>query len=140
VQAGFELYRKLEKMGFEKLFEEEAELQLLETHSHACYCVLAGSVPLSKQSLEGRLQRQLILYERGVRIKDPMDFFEEITRYKLSKGIWPTELLYSPEQLDALVAAYTAWLAVTKAENIIMIGDVKEGKIVLPERELKEKY
>ena len=127
-------------MGFEKIFEEEAELQLLETHSHACYCVLAGSSPLSKPSLEGRLQRQLILYERGVRIKDPMDFFEEITRYKLSKGIWPTELLYSPEQLDALVAAYTAWLAVTKAENIIMIGDVKEGKIVLPERELKEKY
>ncbi|HQX02031.1 MAG TPA: DUF429 domain-containing protein [Anaerolineales bacterium] len=140
VQAGFELYRKLEKMGFEKLFEEEAELQLLETHSHACYCVLAGGVPLSKPSLEGRLQRQLILYERGVRIKDPMDFFEEITRYKLSKGIWPTELLYSPEQLDALVAAYTAWLAVNKAENIIMIGDVKEGKIVLPEKELKEKY
>lgn len=140
MQVGFELYRKLEKMGFEKISEKGSDYQLLETHSYACYCVLAGSAPLSKPSLEGRLQRQLILYERGVRIKDPMDFFEEITRYKLSKGIWPTELLYSPEQLDALVAAYTAWLAVNKAENIIMIGDVKEGKIVLPEKELKEKY
>jgi len=27
--------------------------------------------------LEGRLQRQLILREQGVRIKNPTDFFEE---------------------------------------------------------------
>ena len=27
--------------------------------------------------LEGRLQRQLILHEQGVRIKNPTDFFEE---------------------------------------------------------------
>ena len=101
---------------------------------------MAGRIPLAKASLEGRLQRQLILYERGIRIKDPMDFFEEITRYKVIKGDWPLELLYSPEQLDALVAAYTAWLAVNKAENIFMIGDAKEGRIVLPEKELKEKY
>ena len=140
VQAGFELYRKLEKMGFEKLFEEEAELQLLETHSHACYCVLAGSVPLSKQSLEGRLQRQLILYERGVRIKDPMDFFEEITRYKMVKGIFPMELLYLPDQLDSLVAAYTAWLATVKPDRVSALGEISEGMIVLPEKELKQKY
>jgi hypothetical protein len=140
MQVGFELYRKLEKMGFDKFPEEESKHQILETHPHACYSVLAGNAPLSKPSLEGRLQRQLILFERGVRIKDPMDFFEEITRYKLAKGIWPLELLYLPEQLDALVAAYTAWLAVNKAEHILMIGDAKEGRIVLPEKELKEKY
>ena len=69
-----------------------------------------------------------------------MDFFEEITRYKAAKGIWPMDLLYLPEQLDALVAAYTAWMAVYKADHISIIGDAKEGMIVLPEKELKEKY
>jgi hypothetical protein len=29
---------------------------------------------------------------------------------------------------------------VNKAEHILMIGDAKEGRIVLPEKELKEKY
>jgi hypothetical protein len=140
MQAGFELYRKLEKTGFKKYPEKDAAYQILETNSHACYSVMAGHAPLAKSSLEGRLQRQLILYERGIRIKDPMDFFEEITRYKIVKGDWPMELLYSSEQLDALVAAYTAWLAVNKAEHILMIGDAKEGRIVLPEKELKEKY
>lgn len=140
MQAGFELYRKLEKMGFEKLSEKASKYQMLETHPHACYCVLAGSAPLSKPSLEGRLQRQLILFEHGVRIKDPMDFFEEITRYKLAKGIWPMELLYLPEQLDALAAAFAAWLVVNKREKTMEIGDEKEGRIVLPENELKEKY
>jgi predicted RNase H-like nuclease len=42
--------------------------------------------------------------------------------------------------LDALVAAYTAWLSVHKADRISIIGDAKEGMIVLPEKELKEKY
>ena len=140
IQVGFELYRKLEKIGFKKYPDKDSVFQILETNPHACYSVLAGQVALAKPSLEGRLQRQLILYERGIRIKDPMDFFEEITRYKLIKGVWPTELLYSPEQLDALVAAYTAWLAVNKKDHILMIGDAKEGRIVLPEKELKEKY
>jgi hypothetical protein len=140
IKMGFELYRKLDKIGFKKYPDKDLTYQVLETNPHACYSVLAGQSPLAKSSLEGRLQRQLILYEFGLHIKDPMDFFEEITRYKLAKGIWPLELLYSPEQLDALIAAYTAWLAVNKGEQILMIGDAKEGRIVLPAKEFKEKY
>jgi hypothetical protein len=140
MQLGFALYRKLGKMGFKKYPAEKEPYQILETHPHACFCVMAGSVPSSKPSLEGKLQRQLLLFERGVRIKDPMEFFEEITRYKMMKGIWPVELLYLPEQLDALVAAYTAWLAVNKPEHVSSIGNDKEGVIFLPKKDLKEKY
>jgi predicted RNase H-like nuclease len=48
--------------------------------------------------------------------------------------------LYLPDQLDALVAAYTAWLAVERQEKITNIGDFQEGQIVLPVTELKDKY
>jgi predicted nuclease with RNAse H fold len=140
VQAGFSLYRKLEKMGFSKYPADGSTYQLLETHPHACYCAIAGDIPMPKPSLEGKIQRQLLLYEKGVRLKDPMDFFEEITRHKMLKGIWPLELLYQPEQLDALVAAYTAWLAIHKPESITTVGNPKEGVIVLPVEHLKEKY
>lgn len=140
VQAGFELYRRLGKIGFKKYPEKDSVYSMLETHPHACYCMMAGQVPLAKSSVEGRLQRQLILYECGLRIPDPMDFFEEITRYKVSKGAWPMELLYSPEQLNALAAAYTAWLTVHRPDRVSLIGDESEGLIVLPEKELKEKY
>lgn len=140
VQAGFALYRKLEKMGFKKYPNGEVPHQLLEAQPHAAFCVMAGSVPQSKPSLEGKIQRQLLLFEAGVRIKDPMDFFEEITRHKMLKGDWPLDLLYLPEQLDALVAAYTAWLSIHKPENISTVGDPAEGLIFLPEKTLKEKY
>lgn len=140
MQAGFVLYRKLNKMGFAKYPAGDAPHQVLETHPHACFCVLAGDVPLPKLSLEGKLQRQLILYERGVRISDPMEFFEEITRFRVMKGAWALELLYLPEQLDALVAAYTAWLASNKPDEVSFIGDQKEGLILLPGPNLKEKY
>jgi len=140
IQLGFRLYRKLQKMGFQRYPEKDLTHRVMETNSHACYCVWAGHVPLSRLSLEGRLQRQIILYEQGLRIKDPMDFFEEVTRYKIAKGIWPVDLLYLPEQLDALAAAYTAWLAVERQEKTISIGDLQEGQIVLPVAELKDKY
>ena len=140
LQTGFSLYRKFEKLGFVKYPNAEAKYRLLETHAPACYCVMISQPPLSKSTLEGRLQRQLILYERGLRIKDPMDFFEEITRYKMTRGVWPLELLYQPEQLDALAAAYTAWLAANKPEKTTSVGNEREGLIVLPEKELKEKY
>ncbi len=140
VQAGFELYRKLSKMGFQKYPEPEAARLFFETNSHACHCLLAGQVPLARLTLEGRLQRQLILYERGLHIKDAMDFFEEITRYKLTKGVLPMDLLYQPDQLDAMAAAYTAWLTALKPEQVSLVGDTKEGTLALPEREWKPKY
>lgn len=132
VQAGFSLYRKLEKDGFKKYPAEGHPRQLLETHPHAAFYVMSGGAPQPKNTLEGKIQRQLMLFEAGVRIKDPMDFFEEITRHKMIKGVWPFDLLYLPEQLDALVAAYTAWLAFHKPEKISTVGDPREGLIVLP--------
>lgn len=140
IQLGFNLYQRLEKMGFRRYPDSDSAYQILETHPHACFCVLAGCTPLSKPSLEGRIQRQLLLYDHGIRLKDAMDFFEEITRYKLTKGIWPMDLLYLPEQLDALVAAYTAWCVANKPGAVVAIGEATEGLIVLPIAELKEKY
>jgi hypothetical protein len=140
IQMGFTLYRKLSKIGFKTYPNEDESYQYLETHPHACFSVLLGHCPLPKPTLEGRLQRELILFEHGVRIRDPMTFFEEITRHKLMNGILPTELVYYPNQLDALVAAYTAWLAVKKPVELTRLGNKQEGFITLPTPLLKEKY
>jgi hypothetical protein len=140
VQMGFELYGKLSKFGFKPHPDEGASHQWLETHPHAGFCALLGQIPLPKPTLEGRLQRELILYEHRVGIKDPMDFFEEITRHKLMLGILPMELVHLPEQLDALAAAYTAWLASNKPAEVTRVGNKQEGFITLPIATLKERY
>jgi hypothetical protein len=140
IQLGFEIYKKLEILGFKKYPQKNSPHQYMEIHPHASFCVLAEKIPLSKPSLEGRLQRHLILFEQGIRISDPMEFFEETTRYKIARGIWPMELLYLPEQLDALIAAFTAFLAATRPEKVMVVGDAKEGNIVLPATELMEWY
>jgi predicted nuclease with RNAse H fold len=140
VQVGFAFYRKLSKLGFVLYGSEDAAHQWLETHPFACFCTLLERVPFPKPTLEGRLQRQITIYDKGLHITDPMDFFEEITRFKLMQGILPTEVLYTPDQLDVLVAAYTAWLAFNRPEEVIALGDKSEGQVVLPVGELKEKY
>jgi len=139
MQSGFDLYKKLAKMGFATYPQDDAPYQMLETNPHACFCALLDQVPLPKPTLEGRLQRQLALHERRVRVKDPMNFFEEITRHKLLRGILPTDLVYPADMLDVIAAAYTAWLAIQHPEQIVHVGDPSEGQIVVPGR-LKEKY
>jgi uncharacterized protein DUF429 len=140
VQMGFEFYKRLSNSGFRPYSADGVSHQWLETHPHACFCALLGGSPLPKPTLEGRLQRELILYERGVQIRDPMDFFEEITRHRLRMGVLPMELVHPSEQLDALVAAYTAWLAAEKPDEVSRLGHKLEGFITLPVSSLKEKY
>ena len=140
MQVGFALYQKLSELGYKSFGKDDVPLQVLETHPYACFCVLVEGIPFSKPTLEGRLQRQLILNDKGLRINDAMGFFEEVTRFKLIKGILPTDLLYSPEQLDVLVAAYTAWLAANRPDEVIKLGDVGEGQMILPTRELSKQY
>ncbi len=136
MQAGFTLYRNLEEMGFRLMGSNAEEHFMLETNPHGCFQVLLGINPLLKSSLEGRIQRQVALHEKGVRIKDPMAFFEEITRYKLIKGHLPVEMIFTPEQLDALVAAYLAWLSVNEPAHIQRLGQPEEGEIILPASDL----
>ncbi len=140
VKAGFALYKKLSKQGFKPYPEFDESHRYLETNPHACFCVLLDRVPLPKLTLEGRLQRELILHERGLHINDPMIFFEEITRHRLLNGQLPMELVHKPAQLDALVAAYTAWLATEKPADVMHVGYKQEGFITLPVNVLKEKY
>jgi predicted RNase H-like nuclease len=109
-------------------------------YPYAAYAALLEVLPFPKYALEGRLQRQLVLYEHKVRLPDPMLVFEEITRFRLLKGILSLDQLYHAGELDALAAAYTAWMAANHAEQVSLLGDAQEGQIVLPVAKLKPRY
>lgn len=140
MRAGFALYKRLADLGFSAYPADDADYQMLETHPQAAFIALTNGSLHSASSLIGRLQRQAILYGEGTEIRDPMTFFEEVTRYKLKQGIVPLEDVYSSTQLDALLAGYTAWLAATKPKSTSALGDVEEGQIYLPVDNLKSKY
>ena len=140
VQTGFEFYRRIEVLGFRPFPAQESSYQWLEANAHASFCVLLGHNPLPRTALEGRLQRQLALYEQGLSIRDPMDFFEEITRHKLLKGMLPLEQVYAAEELDALAAAYVAFAASHHPDQVFKVGSQEEGQITLPVTQLKAKY
>jgi hypothetical protein len=140
VQQGFILYRRLARLGYEPFPAPEKARQWLEVHPEAAFSGLLGRLPLPKPALEGRLQRALVLFEHGVRLEDPMEFLEEITRHRLLLGSLPTEMIPRPSQLDALVAAFTAWVALTRPRDLTRVGNQQEGHIVLPVPELMNRY
>ncbi|MDK1118334.1 MAG: DUF429 domain-containing protein [Anaerolineae bacterium] len=140
MQVGFKLYRKLSELNYKSYSAEYNSNVYLETHPYACFCVLLETIPFPKPALEGRLQRQLVLFEHGLKISDAMDFFEEVTRFKLLKGNLPLDTLYGPDQLDVLAAAFTAWLSVQRPDEVTSIGNKNEGEIILPVKKLMEKY
>jgi len=140
MQTGFDLYRRLKSMGYSNYPAEDGDSQLIEVYPHAVFTTLLGRPPFSKSSLEGRLQRQLVLHSQGLEIPDPMRFFEEITRYRIIKGMLPLDALYEAPKLDALAAAFTAWVAATAPGEVTLLGHPDEGLMVLPVPELNPKY
>ncbi len=140
MRNGFTLYKRLENLGFKDYPAGDHGRQVLEVYPHASYTVLLKKIPFLKKSLEGRLQRQLLLHSLSVAVPDPMRIFEEFTRYKIMQGQLPLEGLYSIEELEALMAAFTAWKASTEPDDVILVGDSREGEITLPSRDLRSKY
>ncbi|HMD90354.1 MAG TPA: DUF429 domain-containing protein [Anaerolineaceae bacterium] len=132
MQLGFEFYKKLQEMGYLAYTQESAARQWLEGHAEAGFQVLLERVPFESGSVEGRLQRQLILQELDLPVADPMDYFEEVTRYKLLHGVLPLEKIHSSTELNALLMAYLAWLAVNKPQEVLCVGDPQEGQIYMP--------
>lgn len=142
VQSGFDLFRRLETLGFRAFIqgEEAHKRMLIEARSHAGYTVLLERRPFLKDTLEGRLQRQLVLYLEGVDLDNPMHALEEITRHHLLTGHLPLERLHEPESLDAMMAAYTAFLVGRHPDRTSQVGRREEGLITLPAAELKDLY
>ncbi len=140
MRVGFRLYEQLRRMGYRPYPSEESPHQVLETYPYAVFAALLGHLPFRKETLEGRIQRQLVLQEQGLDLPNPLRIFEEFTRHRILSGVLPTEGLFTPAELDALVAAWTAWKAATAPEEVTTLGDPDEGQIVLPVAALRARY
>jgi len=125
-----DLKEKLAQTGFKPFSYQNNRKQWIETSPQDCFRAWSGKNLLPARTLEGRLQRTAILYEQGLQLKDPVDMFEEITRYKLVQGILPLENLHSSKELHALVAAYLAWMCVNRPAQI-----APKGGFALPVQE-----
>lgn len=142
LKAGFKVFRRLGEMGYPPLdSERRGDLPwMIETQPHAGYTALLGHRPFYRGSMEGCLQRQLVLYVEGLDVANPMHALEEITRHHLLSGELPLETLYDPEILDALLAAYTGYLTAVSPEKSTQVGMPSEGLITLASGELKPFY
>jgi predicted nuclease with RNAse H fold len=142
MRVGFQIYRRLKEIGFDfyRAGESAEGPTLIEVHPHACYAALLGHRPLAKAGLEGRLQRQMALYVEGLDVANPLHVLEEISRHHILSGELPLEGLRSHDELDALVAAYTAFLVHQKPARVSQVGDADEGLITLPIGALKDHY
>ncbi|HPH96668.1 MAG TPA: DUF429 domain-containing protein [Anaerolineaceae bacterium] len=132
VKLGLQVYAALDGLGFTAYPSEDKPRQSLEVYAQGAYAVLLGLAPFQRGTLEGRLQRQLILSEQRVRVTDPMNFFEEITRHRLRQGILPLKGIYTNGELDALMAAYMAYMAALHPSKMELVGLVEDGQVVMP--------
>jgi predicted nuclease with RNAse H fold len=131
MQESWRLYDHLREIGFAP-YPARGPRVMFETYPHAAYTMMIKKRPYPKDSLEGRIQRQLLLYREGVEVPDAMECFEEWTRHRFISGDLPMDNLYDHDRLDALIAAYTAFMLHSEPENVTAIGDLTDGQIFVP--------
>lgn len=132
LRRGQELHRRLGGMGYSFYPDPDSPRQILQAPAEAAYSSLLDQRPLEPHTLEGRLQRQLVLADCGVKVPDAMDFFEEITRRRLLRGLLPLDKIFSADELNALMCAHVAWRAAHQADALRWLGETGAGQIALP--------
>ena len=132
VRRGFTLVERLESLGYQPYPSEEGPRQWLEMNADAAFWSLMGVTPLQAGTLEGRIQRQLVLEDEGLDVPDAMDFFEEITRFRILKSILPIKNIFPQAEINAWMAAHVAWLAANVPERTRKFGAAEEGVVFLP--------
>lgn len=131
MRTGFDLYGRLRAAGYVD-WPQSGSRRLFETYPHAAFTLMVSGRLYKKTSIQGLLQRQLLLYDEGVDVPDPVRVLEEWTRHHLRTGHLQLDQVHSHDELDALAAAYTAYLAAREPGNVTAVGDPSEGQIVLP--------
>jgi predicted nuclease with RNAse H fold len=142
VQVGIALFRRAKDMGY-RLYEKgqsDTRRMLLEARAHVGFTALLERRPFSKETLEGRMQRQLILFIEGLDLPNPLHALEEITRHHILSGHLPLDDVCDHETLDTLMGAYTAYLTARQPERVSQVGSSEEGLITLPVEALKDFY
>lgn len=132
MKRGFALMEKLETLGYRPYPQEEEPKQWMEVPADAGFWSLLGVNPLPAGTLEGRMQRQLALEDLHLEVPDAMEFFEEVTRFRLLKGQLPMKYVLSQGEINAWIAAYTAWLVVNQPHLVRQFGVEEEGLVFLP--------
>ena len=128
----FALLERLNEFGYTPFPADEAPRQWLEVQSEAAFHALLGLPPFQAGTLEGRIQRQLVLADQDLDVPDAMDFFEEITRHRLVHGILPADKVLPQSELNAWMAAQLAWLAANQPDALAPISGSEERGIYLP--------
>jgi hypothetical protein len=134
MRKGFYLYERMAELGYTFYPSADSPRQFFETQTEACFFNWIGAQLFHFGTLESRLQLQLALHQMGMHVADPMNFFEEVTSHRLLHGILPVEKIHSAAELNALAAAYTACLAVTQPQDVLVLGSREEGQVVVPAR------
>jgi hypothetical protein len=129
VERSLELAEALKQMEYSL---ESGQRLFFETQCDAAYWLSTGVLPYESRSLEGRLQRQLLLWEFGLAVKDPMNFLEEFTRFRLRTSQIPVDQILPAHELRAMIAASTAWLLDHHPGRVDHLGERNAGEIILP--------
>jgi len=132
IRDGLAFYLQLGRSGLSRYLDEDCERQWVETNADVIFHALRVGTLFESGTLEGRLQRQLLLLEAGVDVPDSMDFFEEVTRHRLLRGILPFDKICGQVELEAIASAYLCWLAENRPESVTLLGALDEGQMLVP--------
>ena len=137
MRVSFSLYKQLQKLGYRQYEAASADRQVVEVAPELAFQAWLPGDVLPANTIHGRMQRQLALYDLGLRIPDPMNFFEEVTRFRILQGQLPNDQVYSTAMIAALAAAYLAWQTKHNPEELTQVGVREEGQIMVPAKLLE---
>lgn len=117
------LLARLRELDCRPFPSEGAARQWFEAPAETGFRSLLGVEPFPAGILEGRIQRQLVLSDLELDVPDAMEFFEEVTRFRLLRSQLPYERILPQPELNAWMAAACASFAVHEPARLRSAGE-----------------
>ncbi len=112
------LQEGIESLGYNPIAKKGSPRRFFLSKAEEVFQDIVSGRLLPPGGDASRWQRQLLLLEQEIPLPDVMQYFEEVTRFRILQGTLSEELVYQHTELNAILLSWLGWLESFQPDRI----------------------
>lgn len=112
------LQEGIQRLGYSPIAKKGSSRRFFLSQADEVFQDIASGKLLAPSGDASRWQRQLLLLEQEIPLPDVMQYFEEVTRFRILQGTLSEDLVYQHPELNAILLAWLGWLVSFQSARI----------------------
>ena len=117
------IQKGIQKLEYAPVSDEKQPKRFFLSRTDEVFRQIASGSLLPLGTDASRWQRQLLLLDQEIPLPDVMQYFEEVTRFRILQGNLPEEMIYQHAELNAILLSWLGWLATFEPARVLVTDE-----------------